>query len=316
MRVGIRGRGADIKRNVSGVVLLDKPTGVTSNAALQRVKFLYKARKAGHTGSLDPLASGLLPVCLGEATKISGFLLDADKSYRFVCRLGVTTTTGDAEGSVVENHPVVAFTEAQIENVLQSFIGKIQQIPPMYSALKHEGQRLYRLARRGIEVERKPRTVVIHSLDLLHFHDDLIECRVLCSKGTYVRSLAEDIGEALGCGAHIVELRRTGVAPYNEAQMVSIDLLEALAEQGFEALDSMLLPVDTAIDSWPAVRVGSDMAHYLRMGQAVFVPQGPSSGWVRLYDNGDHQNQEKFLGLGEVMDDGRIAPRRIIHPPA
>ena len=306
---------AGIKRSVSGVVLLDKPRGVSSNAALQRVKFLYKARKAGHTGSLDPLASGLLPICLGEATKISGFLLGGDKSYRFVCRLGVTTTTGDADGSVIKSHPVV-FSRAQTEDVLQGFIGKIQQIPPMYSALKHEGQRLYRLARQGIEVERKPRTVVIHSLDLLRFHDDLMECQVRCSKGTYVRSLAVDIGAVLGCGAHIVELRRTGVGPYDETRMVSVDLLEARAEQGLEALDSMLLPVDTAIDSWPAVCVDSDMAHYLRTGQAVFVLHAPSGGWVRLYENGNHQNQIKIIGLGEVMDDGRIAPRRIIHSPA
>lgn len=298
------------KRPVSGVVLLDKPTGQTSNAALQTVKRLYQARKAGHTGSLDPLASGLLPICLGEATKISGYLLNADKSYRFVCQLGVTTTTGDAEGEVRSTRPV-QYEPAQLEQVLARFRGELAQIPPMYSALKHQGQRLYVLARQGLDVERPPRRVVIHELTLLEQRDDRLTLSVRCSKGTYVRSLAEDIGEALGCGAHVVELRRTGVAPYDGTQMLSLATLEATAQQGLAALDALLLPVDTALDHWPAVHVHGDTAYYLRTGQPVLVPQAPTTGWVRLYGDSD-----RFMGMGEILDDGRVAPRRLLQEPS
>ena len=295
------------RRPVDGVLLLDKPVGLTSNAALQTVKRLYQAAKAGHTGSLDPLASGLLPICLGEATKLSGFLLNADKSYQFTCRLGVTTSTGDAEGQVTATRPVGALNREQAASVLQRFVGVISQIPPMYSALKRQGQPLYKLARQGIEVEREPRQVTVHELRLLRLEGEELECALRCSKGTYVRTLAEDIGAALGCGAHIAALRRTAVQPYDASRMVTLDALCERAEQGLAALDEVLLPLDSAVAQWPALRVRGDVAFYLRQGQAVLVPHAPTQGWVRLYE-GEHC----FLGLGEILDDGRVGPRRLL----
>ena len=291
------------------MLLLDKPVGLSSNAALQIVKRLYNARKAGHTGSLDPLASGLLPICLGAATKLSGLLLNADKSYHFVCRLGVTTRTGDAEGEVLRTRPVGTLEPAAVEAVLSRFRGAIQQIPPMYSALKHHGQRLYTLARQGLVVERQPRTVVIHSLRLLQLKGEYLVCQVDCSRGTYVRTLVEDLGEALGCGAHIVELRRIGVAPYDAAHMVTLETLQERAQQGFAALDAVLLPVDTAVAAWPAIHIEGETVHYLLTGQAVWVPKAPSQGWVRLYE----EPARRFLGIGEILNDGRVAPRRLMH---
>ena len=295
-------------RPVNGILLLDKPIGLTSNDALQEVKHLYKARKAGHTGSLDPLASGLLPICLGEATKASGFLLDADKHYRMTCRLGVRTTTGDAEGEVLETRPVGALDAAALEAVLDRFRGPIQQVPPMYSAVKHQGERLYKLARQGMEVTREARTVVIHELRLLAMNLPELELDVHCTKGTYVRTLAEDIGDLLGCGAHVITLRRLGVGPYDEAGMITLADLKQLLLQGFEALDAILLPVETALAQWPGVRLSSDAAFYLRQGQPVLVPHAPTSGWVRLYQ-GEHQ----FLGMGQILDDGRVAPKRLMN---
>ena len=295
-------------RPVNGILLLDKPIGLTSNDALQEVKHLYKARKAGHTGSLDPLASGLLPICLGEATKASGFLLDADKHYRMTCRLGVRTTTGDAEGEVLETRPVGALDAAALEAVLDRFRGPIQQVPPMYSAVKHQGERLYKLARQGVEVAREARTVVIRGLTLLAMNLPELELDVHCTKGTYVRTLAEDIGDLLGCGAHVTTLRRLGVGPYDEAGMITLADLKQLLLQGFEALDAILLPVETALAQWPGVRLSSDAAFYLRQGQPVLVPHAPTSGWVRLYQ-GEHQ----FLGMGQILDDGRVAPKRLMN---
>jgi len=295
-------------RPVHGILLLDKPTGVTSNEALQEVKHLYKARKAGHTGSLDPLASGLLPVCMGEATKASGFLLDADKHYRMTCRLGERTTTGDAEGEVLETHPVGSFRTEDIQAVLHKFLGPIQQIPPMYSAVKHHGERLYKLARQGLEVDRKPRTVMIREIDLLAMTLPDLELEIRCSKGTYVRTLAEDIGAVLGCGAHVVSLRRLGVGPYDESGMVTMENLKKLAAQGLEGLDALLLPVESALSQWPGVRLSSDAAFYLRQGQPVLVPHAPTSGWVRLYHGENH-----FLGMGQILDDGRVAPKRLMN---
>jgi tRNA pseudouridine55 synthase len=294
-------------RNVSGVVLLDKPVGLTSNAALQAVKRLYRATKAGHTGSLDPLASGLLPICLGEATKLSGLLLNADKAYRFTCRLGVITTTGDAEGEVLATRPVEPLSRERVATALRQFIGTIRQIPPMHSALKRGGQPLYKLARKGIEVERAPREVTVHDLRLLRLEGEYLECELRCSKGTYVRTLATDLGEALGCGAHITALRRTAVEPYDAARMVTLDILRERAEQGLVALDQLLLPVDSAAMAWPAIRVQGDAAFYLRQGQPVLVPRAPPRGWVRLY-----QGEQLFLGIGEILDDGRVAPRRLL----
>ena len=295
------------RRLVNGVILLDKPVGWTSNAALQAVKRLYQAAKAGHTGSLDPLASGLLPICLGEATKMSGYLLNADKGYQFTCRLGMTTATGDAEGEVIVTRPVGPLRRETVEAALQRFTGLIQQIPPMYSALKRNGQPLYKLARQGIEVEREPREVTIHQLRLLRLEGEELECEMRCTKGTYVRALAADLGEVLGCGAHIAALRRTAVEPYDVSRMVTQETLVERAEQGFAALDELLLPLDSAVAQWPAVRVLADSAFYLRQGQPVLVPRAPTQGWVRLY-LGDQQ----FLGLGEIIDDGRVAPRRLL----
>jgi tRNA pseudouridine55 synthase len=287
---------------------LDKPIGITSNDALQEVKHLYSARKAGHTGSLDPLASGLLPICLGEATKASGFLLDADKHYRMTCRLGVRTTTGDAEGEVVATRPVGALDRVALEAVLEKFRGPIQQVPPMYSAVKHQGERLYKLARQGMEVAREARTVVIRELTLLAMNAPELELDVRCTKGTYVRTLAEDIGDMLGCGAHVTRLRRLGVGPYDDAGMLGLTELKKLLAQGFEALDGVLLPVESALAQWPGVRLSSDAAFYLRQGQPVLVPHAPTSGWVRLYQ-GEHQ----FLGMGQILDDGRVAPKRLMN---
>ncbi len=215
-------------RDVNGILLLDKPSGITSNDALQQVKRLYFAKKAGHTGSLDPLASGVLPICMGEATKVSAFLLDADKRYQVRCQLGVRTATADAEGEVLETRPVGNYSEQQLEAVLDGFRGSIEQVPPMYSALKHEGQRLYKLARQGVEVEREARTVEIYQLTLTGRGPDWIDIAVHCSKGTYVRTLAEDIGDRLGCGAHVSALRRTAVGPYSETGLVTLEQLRAL----------------------------------------------------------------------------------------
>jgi len=295
-------------RSVNGVLLLDKPTGITSNAALQMVKRLFNANKAGHTGSLDPLASGMLPVCLGEATKISGFLLSADKEYRAICKLGVTTDSGDADGEVREIRVPGEFAIARVREVLESFLGQSQQIPPMHSAIKREGQPLYKLAHQGIEVEREPRDITIHSLKLLRLEGDELELDVRCSKGTYIRVLAEDIGEALGCGAHIAALRRMSVGALDGHSLHTLDSLQAIVEQsGTSALDEMLLPMESTLPDWPEVSLSEDASFYLCQGQAVFVPQLTDRGWVRLY-----ANDKRFLGLGTVLDDGRVAPKRLL----
>ncbi|MEE9422721.1 MAG: tRNA pseudouridine(55) synthase TruB [Gammaproteobacteria bacterium] len=294
-------------RPVNGILLLDKPSGITSNQALQAVKQLYFARKAGHTGSLDPLASGLLPICMGEATKVSGFLLDANKRYQVQCKLGERTATGDAEGDVLETRPLGNQSTTDLEAILDQFRGPIQQIPPMYSALKHQGQRLYTLARQGIEVERKPRDIMIHELTLLHYEADRLDIGIHCTKGTYVRTLVEDIGEILGCGAHVTELRRTAVGPYEADQMVSMDTLREVHSEDRQAMDKLLLPVESALMQWPDVTLTNSAAYYLQQGQPVLVPHAPTSGWVRLY-----QHEHHFLGMGEILDDGRVAPKRLL----
>ncbi|KAA3626373.1 MAG: tRNA pseudouridine(55) synthase TruB [Proteobacteria bacterium] len=295
------------RRNVHGVLLLDKPVGPTSNRALQMVKRLFNARKAGHTGSLDPLASGLLPICLGEATKFSGFLLDADKRYWVRMKLGETTTTGDADGELITTKPVPSLDFDSLSQVMGDFLGAIEQIPPMYSALRHEGKRLYELARKGEEVERKPRVVTIHALELLRVENTEAEFTVHCSKGTYVRTLVEDIGARLGCGAHVIALRRIGVGPYPGDGMVTLEELQASAEAGEQALDALLLPIESSVQQWPEVQLSADSAYYLQMGQPVMVPRAPTSGWVRIYTAA-----RRFIGVGEVLDDGRIAPRRML----
>jgi len=301
------GRRHSNMRRVNGILLLDKPAGMTSNAALQAAKRLYRARKAGHTGSLDPLATGLLPLCFGEATKVSGFLLDADKRYRVTCKLGERTTTGDAEGELLESRPVDGVTGARLKEVLAGFVGEIEQVPPMYSAVKHKGERLYKLARQGVEVEREARRIMIYSLLLAEFHTPWFEIEVHCSKGTYVRTLVEDIGETLACGAHVTALRRLGVGPFNASQLVDMATLEARAAESMTALDKLLLPMESGLSQWPGVRLSGDAAFYLRQGQPVLVPQAPTEGWVRLYEG-----ESRFLGMGEILDDGRVAPRRLM----
>jgi tRNA pseudouridine55 synthase len=291
---------------VRGILLLDKPTGMTSNDALQKVKRLYKAQKAGHTGSLDPLADGLLPICFGAATKISAFLLDADKHYWVRVKLGVTTNTADSEGDVLETRPVDGISEEDVRQAVARFQGEIQQIPPMYSALKHKGERLYKLAREGKEVEREPRSITIHRIEMSSCELPEFEIKVHCSKGTYVRTLAEDIGELLGCGAHVTALRRTGVGPYGMDGIVDIAALEKKIDEGFAAADAILLPIDSALGQWPEVRLTADSSFYMRQGQPILVPNAPVDGWVRLYD------ADGFIGVGEIMDDGRVAPRRLM----
>lgn len=299
-------RGKSSKyRSVDGVILFDKPTGMTSNQALQKVRRLFRARKAGHTGSLDPLATGLLPLCLGEATKISSYLLEADKHYLSTCKLGEVTDSGDQTGTVIETHSVPALDSDKIETVLASFRGDIQQIPPMYSALHHQGERLYKLARRGEQVEREPRSVRISSLQLMEFSSDSLTLKVACSKGTYIRSLVEDVGKALGCGAHVSSLRRTAVEPLIEPEMRTLEQLELLAEEGDTALFSCLIPMDQAIAHWPDVRLNADQTQSILYGQALSW-QGEDLDKLRLYgDNG------RFIGLGRI-ESGRLLPKRLI----
>ena len=292
-------------RDVHGIVLLDKPLGMGSNEALQIVKRLFKAKKAGHTGSLDRLASGLLPICLGEATKLSGFLLNADKRYESTFRLGVVTSTGDAEGEVIRSQIPPSLSESDIKQVLDRFKGEISQIPPMHSAIKYKGQRLYKLAHQGLVVEREPRTVTIHQFDYLAHAQDRLSVEVLCSKGTYIRTLAEDVGESLGCGASVYSLHRTASGPFRAAAMVSLESVRERAIAG--SLEEILLPMDSVVMDWPDVSLSNDVAFYLRQGQPVLVPHAPTEGWVRIY-----LKRDQFLGVGEVLDDGRIAPRRLL----
>ncbi|OBS10363.1 tRNA pseudouridine(55) synthase TruB [Acidihalobacter prosperus] len=296
------------RRDVSGVLLLDKPQGLSSNQALQAVKRIFRARKAGHTGSLDPLATGLLPICLGEATKVSAYLLEADKHYQASAQLGVRTDSADSQGHVIARRAVPAFDAASLEAAMVSLRGEIEQVPPMYSALKHEGRRLYELARAGVEVERKARRVRIERFELLHRADDNLDFDIRCSSGTYVRTLIDDLGEALGCGAHVTALRRLGVSPFDAPQMYTLEQLRERAEAGSEALDATLLAVDAALTRWPQVRLGADASHYLGQGQAIWVPHAPVSGLVRLYNDAE----DRFLGIGEILDDGRVSPKRLM----
>lgn len=295
--------------DVHGILLLDKPTDRTSNEALQEVKKLFRARKAGHTGSLDRMASGLLPLCFGEATKFSTFLLGADKRYTATCRLGVRTATGDAAGEVMSVQPVPGIACGQIEGILQAFRGEIEQTPPMFSAVKHRGQRLYKLAYQGIEVDRRPRKIVIHELELLRAAADEFQIRVVCSKGTYVRTLVDDIGQRLGCGAHVLKLRRTGAGPFREEEMVTLAQVEEAARTGTEAAGKFLLGADAMLRDTPKVVLADAVAYYLCQGQPVIVPHAPTEGLVRIYDQA-----QRFLGVGEILDDGRVAPRRLVNP--
>lgn len=301
-------RGSKKGRNISGVLILNKGLGVTSNAALQRVKRMYGAAKAGHTGSLDPLASGVLPICLGEATKFSQFLLDADKAYRVTGKLGVQTASGDADGDIVQTCAVADISQADLLAVIEKFEGEIEQVPSMYSALKHNGQPLYKLARQGIEVERKARKVTIHKIDLLAFDGESFTLEVACSKGTYIRNLVEDIGFALDNLAYVTKLHRTKSGPFAENDAISVeDLAKVMDNGGHQALDEVLLPVSAAVGEIEVVTLSDLMAYYLKTGQAVQIPEAPVSGLVSLI-----QENGEFLGVGEVLDDGRVKPRRLI----
>lgn len=296
-----------IRRAVNGVLILDKPLGMSSNQALQKVRWLLNAEKAGHTGSLDPLATGVLPLCFGEATKFSQYLLDADKAYETIALLGTTTTTGDAEGEVLEQREVTVGREA-IEAQLPRFRGDIEQVPPMYSALKKDGQPLYKLARAGEVVEREARSVTIARLEMLAFEPPRATLAVSCSKGTYIRTLVEDLGRELGCGAHVAALRRTQAGPFQLNQSVTLEELEkAHAEGGNEALDRFLLPVDAGLEHWPLLQLSEHSAYYWLHGQPVRAPEVPKFGMLRVQDH-----EGRFIGIGEVTDDGRLAPRRLI----
>jgi tRNA pseudouridine55 synthase len=291
------------KKHISGVLLLDKPLGFSSNQALQKVKWLLQAAKAGHTGTLDPLATGLLPLCFGEATKFAHYLTDADKTYIATIKLGITTNTGDAEGEILSTQ-AVEVSQVQFEQACRQFVGEITQIPPMYSALKHEGKALYEYARAGIEIERKARSVDIHEIQVDSFVQDVAVITVTCSKGTYIRTLAEDIGKQLGCGAHLIGLRRTATANYQIAQSITLEQFEAMsAEQRISAL----LPEDSAVMHLPAVSFDDDSVHYLQQGQAVWQGGVIPQGLLRLYSE-----RQQFLGLGELQPDGKIGPKRLI----
>lgn len=288
-------------QRVDGVLLLDKPLGLTSNDALQKARRLFSAAKGGHTGTLDPAATGLLPLCFGEATKFSADLLDADKTYEATVRLGVTTDSGDAEGQVTATAPVNV-GEAQVRDALPRFTGPIEQIPPMHSALKRNGRPLYELARKGIEVERAPRAVTIHALELLDFAGDSLKLRVRCSKGTYIRVLAADLGQVLGCGAHLIGLRRTAVGDLDLNGSITLAELEALAE---ETRASRLQPVDALLQSLPVLAVDGVAAERFSHGNPVDLPAG-LAGKIRVYAGG------RLLGVGEPGSDGRLWPKRLV----
>jgi len=294
------------KRNcnkINGILLLDKARGLTSNKALQAVKHLYGACKVGHTGSLDPLATGLLPLCFGEATKMSQFLLDADKHYWVVVKLGEETTTFDTEGEITATKPVKV-TEKDLDRALQTFIGDIEQIPPMYSAVKIDGQPLYKLARKGVTVERALRPVTIHEISGVKWcADDEVELEIRCTKGTYIRTLVHDLGQLLGCGAHVQELRRLGVG--------DLDLGDAFTMEDLQQADdkeALLMPLAEALHHFPGITLTTLATHYLLQGQPVSVRHDCQPGWVRLHDE-----HELFLGMGMVLDDGRVAPKRLVH---
>ncbi|MDP2246497.1 MAG: tRNA pseudouridine(55) synthase TruB [Nitrosomonadales bacterium] len=294
-----------VKRAIDGVLLLDKPLGLSSNQALQQVKRLYQAAKAGHTGSLDPLASGLLPICLGEATKFSHFLLDADKSYRALVKLGSTTTTGDVEGEVLSRSEVDV-TQDQLRSTLKTFVGQIKQVPPMYSALKHQGKALYEYARDGVDIPRAARLITIFDIQLNKFEQEahVFEIDVVCSKGTYIRTLAEDIGHALGCGAHLAGLRRLSSAHFRLENALT---MEALEKMSVEERDNILLSADASIIDLPTVELDADSAYYLLQGQSIWKSGINIEGLFRIY-----REDGQFLGLGELDADGKVAPKRLL----
>ena len=309
------GRRRKSGRSVNGVLLLNKPVGLTSNKVLQKVRWIFDANRAGHTGALDPLASGVLPLCFGEATKFSQYLLDSDKYYRSTYILGISTATGDSEGEIVSQQNASTITRQQIEEKIKDFQGQINQIPSMYSALKYQGQPLYKLARKGIEVDRPARKITIFDYRVIDFRSGTnpeVDVEVHCSKGTYIRSLAEDLGTALGCGAHVSALHRFKAGPFDEAQTVTLSELEKLKETGtVEQLDQLLKPVDTPVSDYPAVEFDQITAGYFQLGQVInsnkAFRQGQEGDIVRVFrENGT------FLGIGTITEDGKIAPKRLV----
>ena len=304
-------------RPINGVILLDKPYEMSSNSALQKVKRIFFAQKAGHTGALDPLATGMLPICLGEGTKFSQFLLDTDKTYQVTAKLGVRTTTSDADGDVVSEKPV-DISDDQLANALDTFRGTTQQVPSMYSALKHKGQPLYKYAREGIEVPRESRDITVFRLDLLRFEGDEVDLDIHVSKGTYIRTIVDDLGELLGCGAHVANLRRSAVGNYPTDKMVTLEQLEALVEQANEQevspsalLDPLLLPMTTACDGIPAIFIDDMSANFLRHGNPVQASNAPNEGLVQVFV-GENIDEGEFIGVGHINDDGLVAPKRIV----
>ena len=298
-----RGKG----RNVNGIILLDKAKGESSNYALQRIKRLFHAKKAGHTGSLDPLATGVLPLCLGEATKISQFLLDSDKRYMAKVKLGERTDSGDSEGVVIDVQRRIDVDYDAVVQTLTKFEGEIKQLPPMYSALKHHGVPLYKLARKGISIKRKVRAVTIHNISLMNFDNNIAEIDVTCSKGTYIRTLADDLGQELGCGAHVIELRRLQAGVFSIDQCRGSNELEKIKESfGLSGLDKVIVPMERAVEKLPEVVLASETARDIRNGQAVSFHELPKRGLVRLYEKGN------FIGIGIVNVDGEVAPKRLV----
>lgn len=301
-------------RDVHGVLLLDKPQGASSNDVLQKVKRIFNANRAGHTGALDPLATGMLPICLGEATKFSQYLLDSDKRYRVIARLGERTDTSDADGNVVQTRPVT-FSQAELDAALDSFRGDTLQVPSMFSALKHQGRPLYEYARQGIEIERPARPVTVYELQFIRWQNDELELEIHCSKGTYIRSIIDDLGEKLGCGAHVIMLRRVQVARYPFEKMVTLDQLNALLAAATEAgtpveeqLDPLLLPMDSPASAFPEVNLLPTVAVYFKQGQPVQASNVPAEGLVRVTEG----DERKFIGMAEIAEDGRVAPRRLV----
>ncbi|EGQ8244743.1 TPA: tRNA pseudouridine(55) synthase TruB [Vibrio parahaemolyticus] len=301
-------------RPINGVILLDKPTGISSNDALQKVKRIYFAEKAGHTGALDPLATGMLPICLGEATKFSQFLLDSDKRYRVIAKLGERTNTSDSDGEVVETRSVNVDLE-KLEACIDKFRGESDQVPSMFSALKYQGKPLYEYARKGIEVPRESRKITVYEIVLHRFEGDEVEMEVHCSKGTYIRTIVDDLGEMLGCGAHVTMLRRTAVAKYPYEKMVTLEQLNELLEQAHreeiaprELLDPLLMPMDTAVEDLPEVNLIPELADMVQHGQPVQVLGAPEKGSLRLTMG----EERLFIGVGEMNDDGKIAPKRLV----
>ncbi|EGV05076.1 tRNA pseudouridine synthase B [Haemophilus pittmaniae HK 85] len=295
-------------RDIDGVFLLDKPQGMSSNDIMQKVKRLFQANKAGHTGALDPLATGMLPICLGEATKFSQFLLDADKRYVVTAKLGERTDTSDAEGQIVESRPVNVEV-AQILTALEQFRGDILQVPTMFSALKHNGKPLYEYARAGITVEREARPISIFELTFIDYQAPLLTLEVHCSKGTYIRTLVDDLGEVLGCGAHVTMLRRTAVADYPTEKMMSWETLQLLSEQAELALlDQHLLPTDSAVSKLPALHLNAEQSKAIGFGQRVkFANESRLHGQVRLFSA-----DQRFLGVALVDENNVIRPQRLI----